>query len=177
MIQPIDKPVETKVEARPKGFHAMTPSLTCANARREIEFLTQALGARELDRMEDPDTKKIVHADLSIGDSIFMLNDASSGMGCRSFKDLGGSPVNFYLYVPDVDAAFARATKAGAKVKDTVKDVFWGDRVGSIECPEGFLWSLATHRKDLTPEQIADGFKQFKKQVAGASQEKQAAAK
>jgi uncharacterized glyoxalase superfamily protein PhnB len=130
--------------------------------------LTRALGATVRYKLEDPDTKQIGHTELAIGDSVFMLGRSMPEMGCSSVKTLGGSPVGFYLYVDDCDAAFANAVKAGAQVKESVREMFWGDRVGSIVDPEGFVWSLATHTRDLSPEQITQGFAQFKKELAGA---------
>jgi uncharacterized glyoxalase superfamily protein PhnB len=169
MIEPIKKSGETKTEACPKGFHTVNAALTCVDTRREIDFLKQALGARELYRLEDPETKKITHAEIEVGDTLLSLADPIPSMGGKTVKDLGGSPVTFYLYVDDVDALFAQATKAGGKVKDPVKDMFWGDRVGSFNCPEGFHWSVATHKRDLKPEEINEGYKKFKKELAGAA--------
>lgn len=150
-------PSGSAVKPIPEGYQTVTPVISCTDTAREIEFLRSAFGAEERFRLAGEDTKRVVHAEVKIGTSVIMLGDAHPEMGCRSAKDLGGSPASFYLYVPDVDAAFARATKAGGTVKQEVQDMFWGDRVGAIECPEGFSWNLATHVRDLTPEQILEG--------------------
>jgi PhnB protein len=154
----------------PEGYGTVTPSITCSDARREIEFLKKALGAEERAVMTDPETKRIVHGEVKLGTSIIMLNDPFPGGGCASkpVKELGGSAASFYLYVPDVDAAFARAKKAGASVKVEPMDMFWGDRMGVVECPEGFSWTIATHKSDPTPAEMAQGQKAFMESMMSA---------
>ena len=66
----------------------------------------------------------------------------------------GSSSVTLHVYLPNVDAAFERATSAGAQVKMPLQDQFWGDRYGVVSDPFGHKWSLATHVKDLSPEQM-----------------------
>ncbi len=104
--------------------------------------------------MMTPDGKALVHAALEIGDSIFMLSDEFPAMKCLSPTTMGGSPVGIFLYVQDVDQTFNQAVAEGAKVLDPVKDQFWGDRHGSIEDPFGHRWSISTHIKDLSPEEL-----------------------
>jgi PhnB protein len=103
--------------------------------------------------MEGPHGK-IGHAELKIGDSILMLGDEMPGMGNRAPSTLGGSPVNLFLYVNDVDAAFKRAVDAGAKVDMPLADMFWGDRYGKLTDPFGHTWSMATHKEDVAPEEM-----------------------
>jgi PhnB protein len=137
-------------------MHAVTPHLVCAGAVKAIEFYKQAFGAKEDGRLLTPNGK-LMHAQLRIGDSSVMLTDESPEMGSRGPKTLGGTPVTIHLYVRDVDAVFAQAIKAGAKSKLPVTDMFWGDRYGIIEDPYGHQWSIATHTRDLTFEQMQEG--------------------
>jgi uncharacterized glyoxalase superfamily protein PhnB len=143
-----------KVKPIPEGYQTLTPMLTVRNADQAIAFYKRAFGAEERFRMPMPDGKGIAHAELGFGSSIFMLSDEMPEHGCRSPQALEGTPVSFYVYVNDVDAAFKRAVEAGGKVKMAVENMFWGDRSGTIADPFGHLWTLATHVEDLTPEEI-----------------------
>ena len=117
-------------------------------------------------RFEGPD-RKIMHTEIQIGDASVMVNDEV--MGCRSPHSYGGSPVTFYLYFEDADAAFKKAIAAGAKSLMPVTDMFWGDRMGNVEDPFGYRWNIATRTKEMTPEQIKKAGEEFmKKQMAGA---------
>jgi PhnB protein len=137
----------------PEGYHTVTPSLTIRDAARAIEFYRQAFGATELMRMPGPGGK-IMHAEIRIGDSIVMLSDEFPDMASRSPESLGGTPGSLFLYVEDVDAVMARATKAGAKVTLPAQEMFWGDRFGHVVDPFGHAWGIATHKEDLTPDEI-----------------------
>ena len=99
----------------------------------------------------------IMHAELQVGSSVIMLHEANPQWGKQGPKDIGGSPVGLYLYVEDVDAVFKQALTAGATEKHPVSDMFWGDRLGSLEDPFGHQWTVATHTQDLTQEEIAKG--------------------
>ncbi|HET9489398.1 MAG TPA: VOC family protein [Methylomirabilota bacterium] len=138
----------------PDGYRTITPMLSIRDAARAIDFYKRALDAQERFRMPGPDGK-VAHAELQIGDSVIMLGEEDPSRGCTSPASLKGTPVTFYLYLPDVDAAFKRATGAGATVRMPVSNMFWGDRYGEVEDPFGFRWGLATHVEDLTPEEIA----------------------
>ena len=138
----------------PEGYHSLTPYLAVRGAAEAIDFYTRALGAQERVRMPGPDGRTIMHAELSIGDSMIMLSDEMPDMDCRSPQALGGSPVGFALYVEDVDAAFDRAVGAGATVVQPVANQFYGDRSGSIEDPFGHKWSLMTHVEDVPPAEM-----------------------
>jgi PhnB protein len=153
----------------PEGYRTLTPALTVRDGTAAIDFYKRALGAQELMRMPGPDGKSLMHAELKIGDSIFMLSEEQPGMGCRAPASVGGPTSYLYVYVSDVDGAFKRAVAAGAKVVMPVSDMFWGDRYGQVEDPSGHRWGLATHTKDLTPEEVAKGQKQF---FASMSQQK-----
>ena len=152
------------VKAIPEGYTTVTPSITLRDGTKAIEFYKKALGAQERAIARGPDGK-IMHAEIQIGNSIVMLNEEV--MGSRSAETIGGSPVSFYLYVEDVDSAFQRAIGAGGKSTMPVSDMFWGDRMGNFTDPFGLNWTLATHVKDVTPEEMKRGQEEFMKQMAG----------
>ena len=139
----------------PEGCHTLTPYLTVDNAAQAIEFYKRAFGATERMRMPAPDGK-IGHAELEIGDSVFMLSDPFPQATQKTPKELGGTTAGVFVYVEDVDAVVEQAVNAGATVTMAVEDMFWGDRFGSVVDPFGHSWSVATHKEDLTPEQIAE---------------------
>jgi PhnB protein len=143
------------VEAIPKGYHSLTPYMTVRDAARAIEFYKQAFGASEKGVMPGPDGK-IMHAELIIGDSIFMLADEFPQYGSMSPLSTGGSGMGLHIYVEDVDSAFDRAVKAGATVEMPVSDMFWGDRYGQLEDPFGHRWGIATHVRDVTPNEMQE---------------------
>ena len=140
----------------PEGMHTITPHLFCEGAAEAIDFYKKAFNAEELGRLPGPDGK-VMHAQLRIGDSILMLCDAAPQCGAGGPLALKGSPVTIHLYVKDVDATFGQAVKAGATATMPVADMFWGDRYGMLTDPFGHRWSMATHKQDLTPEQIKEG--------------------
>ncbi len=144
-----------KVQAIPKGFHSLTPSLAVNNAEKAIEFYKKAFGAREIGRITMPD-KSIGYAEIEIGDSKIMLADENKNWGNLSPHTLGGSPVRLSLYVEDVDRVFGQALKEGAKVAGdmVVKDQFHGDRTGSLVDPFGHHWIIMTHIEDVSFEEL-----------------------
>ena len=142
-----------KVKPIPEGYHTATPYLIVKDAARAIEFYKKAFGATELMRMPGPGGK-IGHAEIKIGDSPIMLADEVPGMGFRSPESLGGSPISILLYVEDVDAVFSEALAAGAKVQRPVADQFYGDRTGGVTDPFGHVWYIATHKEDVSPEEM-----------------------
>lgn len=137
----------------PEGFHTVTPYLVVRDAAGAIDFYKQAFGAEELFRLEGP-PGKVGHAELKIGDSIIMLSDEMEGGNCRSPQSLGGTAVNIFLYVKDVDEVFSQAVSAGATVVMPLEDMFWGDRYGQVTDPFGHSWALATHKEDIPPEEL-----------------------
>jgi len=157
--------------AIPEGHHTVTPQLTLDNAVQAIEWYKKALGAEEMSRAVGPDGK-IMHAEVRIGDSRIMLNDAM--MGGKGPKTMGGSPASLWIYVENCDALFDRAVAAGAQVPPgpmgQVADQFWGDRCGTFTDPHGYRWTIATHKEDLTPQEMeqrqAEWMKQFASQPA-----------
>jgi len=138
----------------PDGHHTVTPYLTVKGAAKAIDFYKRAFGAHEEGRMDTPDGKSVVHAEIRIGDSMVMLSDEIPGMGPRSPEALGGTTSSIFLYVPDVDTAFRRAVDAGAKAIMPPTDMFWGDRFGKLDDPFGHQWAMATHKEDLSDEEI-----------------------
>jgi PhnB protein len=143
-----------QVKKIPDGYHSITPYLNVKNGSQAIEFYKKAFEAKELMRMMTPDGKAIAHATLKIGDSAFMLADEIAEMKNLSPTTLGGSSSGIFLYVEDVDKTFNNAVAEGAKILDPVEDQFWGDRHGSIEDPFGHTWSISTHIRDLSPEEM-----------------------
>ncbi|KAF0220163.1 MAG: glyoxalase/bleomycin resistance [Geobacteraceae bacterium] len=144
-------------KAIPEGYHSVTPMFMFKDARKAIEFYKRAFGAQEHYAMPGPDGKGVMHAEIQIGDSIIMMGEENPHEPCKSAETIGGSPVSFYLYVENVDDAFRVAREAGAEARMPVQDMFWGDRVGTVQDPFGYSWTLATHVKDLTPEEIREG--------------------
>ena len=153
------------VKPIPQGYSTVTPSIVVTDAKRAIDFYKKALGATEREQFRGPDGK-IMHAEIQIGTSIVMLSDEV--MGQRSAQSIGGSPVSFYLYVEDCDTAFKKALSAGGKEIVPVTEMFWGDRMGAFEDPFGYKWNLATHTKDMTPEEMKTAGETWMKQMAGA---------
>jgi len=141
------------VKPIPEGHHTVTPYRILSGASDAIAFYEKALGAEEVMRLADPGGK-VHHAEISIGDSRIMLADEHPEIQALSPKTVGGSPVSIHLYVEDVDRAVERAVAAGAKLVRPVADQFYGDRVGGIEEPFGYRWFVATHKEDLTIEEI-----------------------
>ena len=148
------------VKPIPDGMHSLTPHLVCADASAAIDFYRRAFGAEETARLPGPDGK-LIHAAVRIGNSTLMLVDEMPQWGSLGPKALKGSPVVIHLYVTDVDAVVAKAVAAGAKVTMPVGDMFWGDRYGQLEDPFGHKWSVATHTRDLTPEEMKQGLAQM----------------
>ncbi|HEX5394581.1 MAG TPA: VOC family protein [Rhodocyclaceae bacterium] len=151
------------VQAIPPGMHALTPHLICRNAAAAIDFYVKAFGAKELARLPGPDGK-VMHAMLKIGDSTLMLADEypQTTPACpQSAETLHGSPVILHLYVSNADTVAAQAVEAGAKVLMPVEDMFWGDRYGRFEDPFGHQWSIATHVRDVTQEEMNAAMKKM----------------
>ena len=145
----------TPVKPIPEDMHTLTPHLVCDGAAAAIEFYRKAFGAVEASRLPGPDGR-LAHAMVRIGDSALMLSDEWPDMGSLGPKSLKSSPVTLHLYVADVDATVAQAVAAGATVTLPVADMFWGDRYGRLRDPFGHEWSVATHLRDLSPQEIAD---------------------
>jgi PhnB protein len=146
------------VKPIPEGYHTLTPYLTVENASEAIHFYKRAFGAKERVRMDAPDGK-VGHAELEIGDSLVMLSDPFPQATTKPPTELGGTTAGIFMYSEDVDKTIQTAVDAGATLTTEPEDMFWGDRFGSVTDPYGHLWSIATHIKDLSPEEIAEGAK------------------
>ena len=142
----------------PDGFHSITPHLVCAGASEAIDFYRRALNAVEVMRLPGA-PGKLMHAQIRIGDSNIMLVDEMPEWGSLGPSALKGTPVTLQLYVNDADAAFAQAIAAGANVKMPLADMFWGDRYGILVDPFGHHWSIATHIRDVGPNEMQQAMK------------------
>jgi len=145
-------------EPIPKGRESLIPHLVCKSSAEAIEFYKKAFGAEEVSRVPAPDGKRLMHAEIKIGDKlVFLADDFPEFCGGKEQNPaaLGGTPVTIHQYVKDCDAAIARAERAGATVKMPAMDMFWGDRYGMVIDPFGHSWSFATHQSDPTPDEIA----------------------
>ena len=141
-------------------MHSVTPHIVCSGAADAIEFYKKAFNAVEESRVPGPDGK-LMHAAVRIGDSTVMLVDESPDWGCHGPRSLKGSPVTLHLYVEDVDAVVEQAVRAGAKITMPVDDMFWGDRYGRLEDPFGHQWSVATHIREVSPEEMKQAMEQM----------------
>lgn len=151
----------------PEGFTNVTPYLTCEGADKALDFYTKAFAAVEVSRMHGPDGK-VMHAEMRIGNGMVMLSDDYPNFNSLGPQALKGTPVGVHLYVDNADATWERAIAAGCTVLMPLADAFWGDRFGMLVDPFGHRWSIATHLKDLTPEQIEEGMKSMAQGCPGA---------
>jgi len=145
------------VKPVPDGYHTITPALTIRDAERAIEFYKQAFGAKQRGGVARGPDGKVMHAELTIGDSVIMMTDENPAYGVLSPQSTGGSSVQLHIYLDNVDEAFDRAVKAGATVTMPVADQFWGDRYGQLKDPFGHKWSIATHIADLSEDEMKRG--------------------
>ncbi len=143
----------------PDGMYTVTPHLVCAGAAEAIEFYKKAFNAVDMGRLAGPQGK-LIHAMIRIGDSVVMLVDEFPDWGSFGPKSLKGTPVTLHLYVEDVDSFTKRAVEAGATITMPVADMFWGDRYGILEDPFGHRWSVATHIRDVSPEEMEKAARQ-----------------
>jgi uncharacterized glyoxalase superfamily protein PhnB len=157
--------MESEVKPVPDGSHTITANITVNDAKRALEFYQKAFGAEEVMRMPGPGGK-VMHAEFRIGNSRVMIADEMPEMGNKGPSGYGGSPVSFYVYVNNVDAAWKRAVGAGAKALMPLENMFWGDRTGPLEDPFGYRWTLAQHVKDVTPSEMKAGHEAFTARMA-----------
>lgn len=146
----------------PNGYHTLTPSFTFKDCKKAIEFYKKAFGAKVIDCMAGPNGGTL-HAALQIGNSMLMMGDEMPGGDCpvKSAETLGNSPIGMYVYVSNADDVFSQAVAAGAAPLMPVADMFWGDRMGQVRDPFGYSWMIATHKQDLTNEEIRKGAENF----------------
>ena len=148
----------------PDGHHTISPHLIVDDAAKAIEFYKKAFGAESAVCMTGPDGKSVMHAELKIGNSIFMLAGEFPEHGCVGPKTVGGTPVSIHLYVEDCEKVFNQAIAAGATASMPITEMFWGDRFGKLTDPFGHQWSVATHIKDMTPEEMQKAGDEWMKQ-------------
>ena len=146
---------QTPVKPIPAGYHTITPTMVCKDAAKAMDFYKKGLGATETMKMMCPETNKVMHAEMKIGDSYFFVSDEMPMKGCMSM------PTSLWLYVENCDNAMKKAMDAGATVKMPCTDMFWGDRMGCVTDMSGHTWTFATHKQDLTQEQMMAGQKAF----------------
>jgi PhnB protein len=156
-----------EVKPIPTGYATITPNLVIRDAAKAVEFYQKAFGAEQIVYMTGPDGK-VLHAELRIGDSKIMLGEEMAETGSKAPQAYGGSPVSFYVYVNNVDAAWKRAVDAGGTIVMALQDMFWGDRTGRLVDPFGHVWALAQHVKDLTPEEMKEAQEAFFRQAQPA---------
>lgn len=161
--------MNTQVKPIPEDMHSLTPYLVCAGAADAMEWYKRAFGATEGGRLQGPDGK-LMHGMVRIGDSALMLTDENPQWGALGPKSLPSSPVTIHLYVENVDEVFARAVEQGATAKMPPTDMFWGDRFGALIDPFGHSWSIATHVRDVSPEEMQQAAKMGCSENAEAAQ-------
>jgi uncharacterized glyoxalase superfamily protein PhnB len=159
------------VKPIPEGHHTVTPHLIVRDAKKAIDFYKKAFGAEQRSMCEGPDGT-VMHAELRIGDSVIYLADEFPKMGCVGPQTLNGSTVTLHIFVTDVDKWFKQALDAGATETMPLADQFWGDRYGQLQDPFGHKWSIATHKEDLTDEQMKERQEAAMKQFASAGAKK-----
>jgi PhnB protein len=140
------------VKPIPDGYHSLTPYLIVSGAAAAIDYYKKAFGAVELFRMDHQG--KIGHAEMKIGDSPFMLADEYPEMKYFGPQKFGGTPVSLMIYVDDVDTIYKQAIEAGGTEVKPLQDQFYGDRSGTLTDPFGHVWTVATHKEDVTPEEM-----------------------
>ncbi|MEK6970260.1 MAG: VOC family protein [archaeon] len=150
----------------PDGYHSITPYLIIDGAARALTFYSAAFGAVEIVRMPEPTSGKIGHAEMKIGNSIFMLADEGE-MGGKGPQKYGGCPITLMIYTEDVDALVAQAVSSGAVIKRPIENQFYGDRSGSVEDPFGYTWHIATHIEDVSLEEMDKRMKEKLAQMKG----------
>lgn len=144
----------------PEGYSSITPYITYESSADAIDFYSKALGAKEIMRIPMPNGG-VGHAEIQIGNARIMLSDTNEECNTKSAKELGGSPVSFFVYVEDVETAFTKAKKCGMTEQTALEDMFWGDRMGQLVDPYGITWSLAQHIRDVSPEEIEEAMKEM----------------
>ncbi|HWE24652.1 MAG TPA: VOC family protein [Myxococcales bacterium] len=158
----------------PSGMHTVTAQLTLRESARAIEFYKQAFGAQEIMRMPSPDGRGIWHAEIRIGDSVVFLSDEMPQSPTAAPSPTHKATAVIQLYVADCDAVFQAAVQAGARVNMPLADMFWGDRYGSVTDPFGQVWGVATHVKEMTPEEMKKGAEEFAAKMRAGGPQTQA---
>lgn len=137
----------------PPRFASAIPYLNVTDGERAISFYARAFGASLEARFPRPGGK-LGHAEMRIGDALFMFRDEYPELGFLSPATVGGAPLNILVYVEDVHAFVERAVAAGARVIRPVEEQFHGDLMATLEDPFGYSWFFATHVEDLSPDEL-----------------------
>jgi PhnB protein len=151
----------------PEGYSTLQPYLAVEDASAAIDFYQRAFGAKERGRMAGPGGS-VMHAELEIGDSVIMLSDPFPQASAKPPKELGGTSVNIMTYVEDTDAAYKQAIDSGATSLMEPDDMFWGDRMSTVQDPFGHTWTIATHIEDVSPEEMQKRSEEWASQMAGS---------
>jgi uncharacterized glyoxalase superfamily protein PhnB len=154
-------------KAIPEGFNSVTPHIVVRDVAKALAFYKAAFGAESGAIHYMPDGKTVMHAEMRLGNSTVMMAEENPQWGSKSPLSLGGTPVTLHYYVKDVDACFSQATKVGATAAMPPADMFWGDRYAQVVDPFGHRWSIATHMKDLTPEEMAKAAQEAMAKMGG----------
>lgn len=125
-----------------EGLRSVTPYLHPVHAAHLIEFLHKAFGAEEVYRAQSPEGA-VHHAQIRIGDSMIGIGDAHG-----PYQPM---PTTLHLYVPDTDALYEQALRAGAESIQPPADQPYGDRSAGVRDPFGNRWFIATHLRDVAP--------------------------
>ena len=153
---------------KPDGYHTVTPYLTVKDATKALDYYKKAFGAQVTVSMPRPGGKGVMHAEMKIGDSMIMLADEMPGQDQKSPQSLGGHTASIFLYVDDADAVYAKAVASGGAGRAPVQDMFWGDRMGRIVDPFGHEWSIATHKEDLSADEMKKRGQEFMKKMSAS---------
>jgi uncharacterized glyoxalase superfamily protein PhnB len=146
--------VAKKTRKLPEHHHTVTPWLSVQGADAYLTFCKKVFRAKVTRQFRGPDGKTL-NAAFLIGDSLMAVAEESASMGGASSPlRLGGVSTSFYVYVDDVDAVFKKALAAGVTTRLPPADMFWGDRIGSFTDPCGYMWSVATHKEDVSPDEM-----------------------
>ena len=157
------------VKSIPEGYNTVSSYLIVRNAGKALEFYKKAFGAEAGVQMKGPDGESTMHAEMKIGNSMVMLTDENPQWEMKSPETLGGIASSLHLYVDDADKAFSRALEAGCTVKAPLLDAFWGDRYGKVTDPFGHEWGIATHKEDLSVEEMGKRAAEFFSNMGGDS--------
>ncbi len=145
----------------PDGYNTVSTYIVVQDAEKALDFYAKAFGAEPCVKMPGPGGHGVMHAEMRLGDSMVMLTEVNPQWGLKCPKGYGGSPATLHIYVEDADALFQRAVGAGCEVKFPVTDMFWGDRFGKVVDPFGHEWGIATHKEDLSDEELAKRREEF----------------
>lgn len=161
-------PQSSSKPASQAALPALAPHIVCQGATEAMDFYKKAFGARERLRIPTPDGK-LMHGEIDVNGALVLLTEESPQFGSLSPKTLNATTVTLHLYVDDVDAFMAKAEAAGAKIASPPSDMFWGDRYGVLVDPFGHRWSVATHLRDLSPEELEKAAREFMEKMACGS--------